>query len=241
MTRPRLLDLFCGAGGAAVGYHRAGFDVVGVDINPQPHYPFEFWRADALEVLSETNLLPPFVHSFDAIHASPVCYAWSQMRLCRPGSRDDQPDYITPLRPLLKATGLPWVIENVPGAPLENPVRVCGSGLGMRLQRHREFEASFPCWGVPCNHGSNPWDPELKHSTGRKRRRVPVIGEWRTSRELQFEAMGIDWMTLEELTEAIPPAYTEFIGVQLRQYLERTDADAERTRVSSSQVQGRAL
>lgn len=212
MTRkPRLLDLFCGAGGAAVGYHRAGFDVVGVDINPQQHYPFEFHQADAMTYPLD---------GFDAIHASPVCYAWSKMRDCRPGSKDDQPDLITPLRPVLRAAGLPYVIENVPGSPLLNPVRICGSGLGLKLQRHRDFECSFPAWGVACAHGQNRWNPDYGHSTGRKRRRVPVVGEWRVPKALQDEAMGIDWMTLEELTEAIPPAYTEWIGTQLFAALE---------------------
>lgn len=196
-----------------MGYHRAGFDVVGVDLNPQPHYPFEFHQADALTFPLD---------GFDAIHASPVCYAWSQMRLCRPGSQDHQPDLITPLRPRLQAAGVPWVIENVPGSPLLNPVQLCGSGLGMTLQRHRWFESNVAPWGVPCAHGLNAWNPAFKHSTGRKRRRVPVIGEWRTPRSLQFAAMGISWMTLEELTEAIPPAYTEHIGAQVLSHLAAT-------------------
>ena len=218
MSEPRLLDLFCGAGGAAMGYSRAGFDVVGVDIEPQPHYPFEFHQGDALGWLGVVNPLGIGTR-FDAIHASPVCYGWSKMRDCRPGSKDDQPDYITPLRPLLEATGLPWVVENVPGAPLDNPIRICGSGLGLTLRRHREFESNFPLWGVPCAHAQNPWNPEYGHSTGRKRRRVPVIGEWRIKKHLQDEAMGIDWMTLEEMTEAIPPAYTKFIGEQLLNHI----------------------
>lgn len=232
MSKPRLLDLFCGAGGAAVGYHHAGFDVVGVDIERQPHYPFEFHRADALGTVDVLTAGwdwgiagPPPRHrynleDFDAIHASPVCYAWSKMRDCRPGSKVDQPDLITPLRPMLQATGLPYVIENVPGSPLLNPVRLCGSGLGLKLQRHRDFECSFPAWGVACAHGQNGWNAAYGHSTGRKRRRVPVIGEWRVPKPLQEEAMGIDWMTLEELTEAIPPAYTEWIGTQLLAALE---------------------
>jgi DNA (cytosine-5)-methyltransferase 1 len=214
---PRLLDLFCGAGGAAVGYARAGFDVVGVDVESQPNYPFEFVQADALEFLE--SHLSPFAAAaaghFDAIHASPVCYGWSKMRDCRPGSKDDQPDYITPLRPLLVWTGLPYVIENVPGSPLPGAVQICGSGLGLTLQRHRWFESNVSLWGVPCAHGQNPWNPDYGHSTGRKRRRVPVIGEWRIRPELQHEAMGIDWMSLDELTEAIPPAYTQHIGEQL--------------------------
>lgn len=214
----RLLDLFAGAGGAATGYARAGFEVTGVDLHAQPNYPFRFCQDDALRFL-ERELAEGPPYWFDAIHASPVCYGWSKMRDCRPGSKDDQPDYITPLRPLLQATGLPWVMENVPGSPLENPIRICGSGLGLTLQRHREFECSFPAWGVPCNHGSNAWNPDYGHSTGRKRRRVPVIGEWRVPKLLQEEAMGIDWMTLEELTEAVPPAYTEHLGAQLLRQL----------------------
>jgi DNA (cytosine-5)-methyltransferase 1 len=221
MSRPRLLDLFCGAGGAARGYHDAGFDVVGVDSNPQPNYPYEFRGMDALDMLAalvrDGNL--PWDH-FDAIHASPVCYGWSQMRYCRPGSRDDQPDYITPLRPLLQASGLPYVIENVPGAPLENPVQLCGSSFGLTLQRHRWFETSWFVWNPPtCDHESNPWNPEFKHSTGRQKRRVPVIGEWRVPLGLQQQAMGVDWMTLRELQEAIPPAYTEWLGSRLLEHL----------------------
>jgi DNA (cytosine-5)-methyltransferase 1 len=208
----RLLDLFCGAGGCSVGYHRAGFDVEGVDINPQPNYPDTFHQADAMTFPLD---------GYDAIHASPVCYAWSKMRDCRPGSKDDQPDLITPLRPRLEATDVPYVIENVPGAPLHNPVQICGSGLGMPLQRHRLFESNIPLWGVPCAHGQNPWNPAYGHSTGRKKRRVPVIGEWRIRPELQHAAMGIDWMTLEELTEAIPPAYCEHIGGLLLAHMEQ--------------------
>jgi DNA (cytosine-5)-methyltransferase 1 len=212
INRPWLLDLFCGAGGAAEGYHRAGFNVLGVDINPQPHFPFEFVQADAMTYLLE---------GFDAIHASPVCYRWSKMRDCRPGSKDDQPDLITPLRDLLFASGVPYVIENVPGAPLRNPARICGTGLGLHVQRHRDFECSFPVWSVPCAHGQNPWNPAYGHATGRKRRRVPVIGEWRIPEPLQREAMGIDWMTLPELQEAIPPSYTEYIGTQLLRFLHK--------------------
>jgi DNA (cytosine-5)-methyltransferase 1 len=210
MTRPRLLDLFCGAGGASAGYRRAGFDVVGVDVEPQPRYPFEFRQADAMTYPLD---------GFDAIHASPICYRWSKMRDCRPGLKDNQPDLITPLRPRLVAADVPYVMENVAGSPLEGWVQVCGSGLGMTLQRHRWFESNVPLWGVPCAHGQNRWNPAYGHATGRKRRRVPVIGEWRIPKPLQDEAMGIDWMTLDELQEAIPPAYTEYIGAQLLEHL----------------------
>ena len=210
MSRPRLLDLFCGAGGAAVGYSRAGFDVVGVDINPQPNYPFEFVQMDALEAFDHFGW-----NDFDAIHASPPCQHFSQMSKCRPGLAETYPDLVDPARQLLIASGKPYVIENVTGSPLQNWAQVCGSGLGMTLQRHRWFESNVPLWGVPCAHGQNAWNPDYGHATGRKRRRVPVIGEWRIKKHLQDEAMGIDWMTLPELSEAIPPAYTEYIGEYL--------------------------
>jgi DNA (cytosine-5)-methyltransferase 1 len=216
VSRPRLLDLFCGAGGAAMGYHRAGFDVIGVDINPQSNYPFTFIQADALDVLDH-----PSAGGYDAFHASPPCQHYSQMSKCRPGLAETYPDLVAPTRALLRATGLPYVIENVVGAPLENPTMICGSGLGMTLQRHRLFESNVALWGVPCAHGQNRWNTDYGHATNRKRRRVPVIGEWRIRKHLQDEAMGIDWMTLPELSEAIPPAYTEHIGRQLIDALER--------------------
>lgn len=208
--RPLLLDLFCGAGGAAVGYHCAGFDIVGVDIAPQPNYPFDFHQRDALGEWDDDTF-----PAFAAIHASPPCQHFSQMSKCRPGLAATYPDHVDATRQLLRSTGLPYVIENVVGAPLENPIQICGSGLGMTLQRHRLFESNVSLWGVPCAHGQNEWNPAYGHATNRKRRRVPVIGEWRIPKRLQDEAMGIDWMTLEELSEAIPPAYTEFIGAQL--------------------------
>lgn len=220
MSRPRLLDLFCGAGGAAMGYGRAGFEVIGIDKEPQPHYPFEVQQDDALEILRMVaDGWTLHGRGFDVIHASPPCQHYSQMSLCRPGLADTYPDLVAPTRELLKASGLPYVMENVKGSPLENFIQICGSGLGMTLQRHRWFESNVPLWGVPCAHGQNRWNAAFGHATGRKRRRVPVIGEWRVPKHLQDEAMGIGWMTLEELAEAIPPAYTEFIGTQLLEHL----------------------
>jgi DNA (cytosine-5)-methyltransferase 1 len=211
-----------------MGYYRAGFEVVGVDINPQPNYPFEFRQTEALTVLGHlVDCLPLCdlfgwigLRRFDAIHASPPCQHFSQMSLCRPGLQAEYPDLVDPVRQMLRATGLPYVIENVVGAPLENPVMICGSGLGMTLQRHRLFESNVALWGVPCAHGQNPWNPAYGHATGRKRRRVPVVGEWRIPKHLQEAAMGIDWMTLPELSEAIPPAYCEHIGLQLISHIE---------------------
>src|SRR5665213_3193952 len=134
MSRPRLLDLFSGAGGAAVGYHRAGFEVVGVDIKPQPHYPFEFRQKDALWVLEGETM-----EGFDAIHASPPCQAYSKARKLQ-GLR--HPDLIASVRELLLAISLPYVIENVPGAPLRNPVLLCGEMFGLGVRRERLFETN---------------------------------------------------------------------------------------------------
>ena len=151
--KPRLLDLFCGAGGAAMGYHRAGFEVVGVDNRPQPNYPFEFWQRDALLVLRTCD---PF--DFDAIHASPPCQAFTAyQRTCNVG---DYPDLIAPVRELLKATGLPYVIENVHGAPLLESVVLCGSQFDLDVQRHRLFETNWPLdapW-QGCRH--KLWAPD---------------------------------------------------------------------------------
>jgi DNA (cytosine-5)-methyltransferase 1 len=210
-ARVRLLDLFSGAGGAAVGYARAGFEVVGVDIEPQPNYPFEFHQADAMTFPLE---------GFDAIHASPPCQHYSQMSLCRPGLAETYPDLVAPCRARLSGLDVPWVMENVAGSPLEGYVQICGTGLGMKVQRHRWFESNVALWGVPCAHGINAWNPKYKHATGRNRRRVPVIGEWRIPKALQDEAMEIDWMTLPELSEAIPPRYTEHLGTQVLAHLE---------------------
>lgn len=229
--RPRLLDLFCGAGGAAVGYHRAGFDIVGVDINPQPNYPFEFEQADALQYLG-AYLTGAIAEPFGAIHASPPCQAFTAYQ--RTGVVGEYPDLIHPVRELLQATRLPYVIENVVGAPLEEPVLICGTMFDppMEIQRHRLFETNWnlehPHW--PCRHKLNGRDRypggRSKGRTGSSRglvRATIEIGSWDIPQAVQNDAMCVDWMTLEELSEAIPPAYTEFIGNQLiHQVTERT-------------------
>ncbi|MEV0057246.1 DNA methylase [Saccharopolyspora shandongensis] len=204
MSRPRLLDLYSCAGGAGMGYHRAGFDVVGVDIAPQPRYPFEFHQADALEFLAEHG------HEFDAIHASCPCQAFTNAWKLH---RNDHPDLIAPTRELLQATGLPWVIENVEGAPLHNPVMLCGAMFpGMRVYRHRLFETNFPV-AVPAHPehvarltkmGRPPRPGEFMH----------VVGNF-SGVQAARDAMGIDWMTRDELREAIPPAYSQHIGAAL--------------------------
>lgn len=209
MTKPRLLDLFCGAGGAAVGYHRAGFEVVGVDICPQPHYPFEFHQADALTYPLE---------GFDAIHASPPCQAYSSMSACIPGLSEAYPDLIGQTRERLGSAGVPYVIENVGGGRrlLRDPLMLCGAMFDLDLYRHRYFEANFP-WSMILHPGhgirgnrAGRWSPGTI---------ISVAGHNTALAECK-RAMGIDWMTGDELSEAIPPAYTEWIGRALLARLE---------------------
>jgi len=242
--KPRLLDLFCGAGGASMGYHRAGFDVVGVDINPQPHYPFKFHQGDALT-------WP--LNGFDAIHASPPCQAHSTMRKGLWKDRE-HPDLIDPIRQRLIRSGSVYVIENVEGARrlLIEPVKLCGTMFGLgtsegsQLRRHRYFECSFGLvMTPPCNHNgytpvpvygggqSKDYHKRPDGSPARRPKTVPrTIGVWghaggSSNRDglVQFntdkrrEAMGIDWMTGKELSESIPPAYTEYIGEHLIRYM----------------------
>lgn len=209
MSRPLLLDLFCGAGGAAMGYHRAGFDVIGVDIAPQPNYPFEFHQADAMTYPLD---------GFALIHASPPCQKFTAYRRRGGGVGDSYPDLIAPVRDALEATGAPYVIENVPGAPLIGPVLLCGSSFGLDVRRHRLFEASTPLTAPSCDHASQP--PRFPCATNRSNlRRTVEIGVWRIPLPVQQQAMGIDWTTLRELSNAIPPAYTEHIGAQMHAQL----------------------
>jgi DNA (cytosine-5)-methyltransferase 1 len=223
--KPRLLDLFCGAGGAAMGYHRAGFEVVGVDIEPQPNYPFGFTQADALLYVEQSMHDEPGsvpCRGFDAIHASPPCQAYSAGARMRNGYAKEHPRLIEPIRELLIETGLPYVIENVPEAPLLNPVKLCGSHFGLDVRRHRGFEANFPLLVPTCTHlyqrvvvgvyGDHPEDSVIRK--GHPAIRARSVGHAQ-------EAMGIDWMeTWNELKEAIPPAYTEHIGHFLIAHLE---------------------
>jgi DNA (cytosine-5)-methyltransferase 1 len=216
MTRPRLLDLFCGAGGAAVGYHRAGFEVVGVDIVDQPNYPFAFVKANALEYLGGFDRGAGWWH---AVHASPPCqFATAYKR--RQGVAANAVNLIPDTRKLLRATGLPYIIENVEQARehLIDPVRYCGSSFGLDVQRHRRFESSLPLVAPPCDHG---WQtPRFPQATNRTNLRSTVeVGVYRIPLATQRAAMGIDWMTLPELSQAIPPAYTEHIGAQLLAHL----------------------
>lgn len=242
-SRPLLLDLFCGAGGAAMGYSRAGFEVVGVDIKPQPRYPFEFVHADALTVLRQldqgidigvTGKREWWDVTFDAIHASPPCQAYTHAKHMGNRGRDDHPDLLAPTRDLLKQAGLPYVIENVPDSPMLEHVVLCGSSAGLPdLERHRWFETNWPLMVPPCAHGVRgaarfPGTPRANGS--KPDSRIVNLMASGTSHEMLAEAMGIDWMPpsgwrpTQELRNAIPPAYTEFIGTQLMAHLKATVA-----------------
>lgn len=212
-NRPRLLDLFCCAGGAAMGYDRAGFEVVGVDIDPQPRYPFEFIQSDALALDSA------FLASFDAIHASPPCQSYSDLAK-RNGNAHMWPRLVEPVREMLRSTGLPYIIENVEGAPLEDPVVLCGTMFPpLRVIRHRLFESNVNLEVPP--HGKHPLvfthDKRKRHygQLDQDTSFVQVTGGGNCSIVNAKDAMGIEWMTKNELNESIPPAYTEFLGVQL--------------------------
>lgn len=211
MSQPVLLDACCKAGGATRGYQRAGFRVVGVDIEPQPHYVGEeFIQADAMDVLADEK----FMARFDAVHASFPCQKFTAYRRRGGGVGDGYPDLVTPGRELLEATGLPWVMENVARSPVRPMVHLCGSSFELDVQRHRWFETNVPMMSPPCVHGI--WKPRFPCATNRTNlRRTVEIGVWRIPLPVQQQAMGIDWMTLDELTEAIPPAYTEYIGGEL--------------------------
>ena len=207
----RLLDLFCGAGGAAMGYHQAGFEVVGVDIKPQKHYPFEFHCADAFAFLEKHG------HEFDVIHASPPCQGFSDLK----DMHNAKPhiDLLTPIRKALLALSKPYVIENVEGAPMHRYIVLCGTMFRLgteqaELRRHRRFETSPYIAPVePCRHGRKKRVIGVYGGHGRDRRRTVNTQDFSTDE--RREAMGIDWMNGQELSQAIPPAYTEWIGQRL--------------------------
>lgn len=212
-ARPKLLDLFCCAGGASVGYHRAGFDVVGVDIEPQPQYPFEFIQADALSILRSMTDYPSFSGEmwrpgyFDAIHASPTCQTFARVTAWR-GSRDDHPDLLTPTLALLAGISLPWVVENVPEAcpPLRPDVRLCGTQFGLPVRRHRAFQ---------CGNWST-----FELMPGCQCYRNPRLLPFEHKDERAFaDAMGCTWMNKTEARQALPPAFTEHIGARLLEHL----------------------
>jgi DNA (cytosine-5)-methyltransferase 1 len=192
-----------------MGYFRAGFDVVGVDIAPQKRYPFEFVQGDALEFVAAHG------HEFDAIHASPPCQAYTPLKAT---TGKTYPDLLAATRDAIAVIGVPWVIENVPGAPIHSGVMLCGAMFGLRVYRHRWFETSMLLMQPP--HARH-----TVKATGTQRARkahyeaggfITITGDVGT---YCGDAMGIDWMTGNELSQAIPPAYTEWIGAQLLAYI----------------------
>jgi DNA (cytosine-5)-methyltransferase 1 len=211
--KPRLLDLFCGAGGCAMGYSRAGFDVVGVDLAAQKNYPFEFHQGDALEYLAAHGA------EFDVIHASPPCQKFSNVT--PKANRDDHPNLIDPTRDLLFQIGRPFIIENVGGAHAEliNPVMLCGTMFGLKTRRHRLFELNpWLLLDVPkCNHDLECLLVTTAGANSRKNGKRKTIKN-------AMAAYGIDWMNHKELSQAIPPAYTEYLGRQLLAYLAQRKA-----------------
>lgn len=211
--KPRMLDLYCAAGGAGRGYQLAGWDVTGVDHDPQPRYGGDrFVQADALDYLAD------HAHEFDAVHASPHCQRFCAYRRKGHGVGDGYPDQLPETREALRATGLPYVIENVPGAPLQDPVTLCGSSFGLDVRRHRLFETNWPLTVPLCDHG---WQtPRFAPASNRRNlRRTVEVGVYRIPLAVQQAAMGIDWMRLGELSLALPPAYTEHIGAALMTHL----------------------
>lgn len=225
------LDLFCKAGGAGMGLYRAGFAVVGIDIDPQPRYPFTFCRGGALGYL-EQNYKRLRRGDYDLVWASPPCQRHSSATR-QTGKPDDWPDLIAPVRALLKDAGAAYVIENVLGAPLVSPIMLCGAMFDLGVVRHRLFECSFPIEQPPHpkhrgslvtgeyvtvagNGGVPAWTLKEREKRGLPRH---IPGEYSLKR--WSKAMGIDWMERHELVEAIPPAYAEFIG---RAFLEQRKA-----------------
>jgi DNA (cytosine-5)-methyltransferase 1 len=237
----KLLDLYCCAGGAAKGYHDAGFEVVGVDIVDRPNYPYEFIKADALEILKDEV----FISQFDAIHASPPCQCYSKLKYLSGNVEKweaEHVDLVAPTRELLIKTGKPYIMENVEGSPLINPIKLCGSQFeNMYTQRPRLFESNIPL--------KKPDAPVVRHKTLKlgegfaEDGYITVAGTRppKGMNEIQaklyygFALGGIDWMSLEELTQAIPPVYTCFLGKQIIEHLELQNNEEKRNNMIALQ------
>lgn len=236
MDSPWLLDLFCGAGGAGEGYRRAGFHVVSCDIAPQPRNPHEFYRGDALAVL-DTLLAGDewqgyHLWDFAAIHASPPCQEDSVTVYFRKihGVIKQRARLILPVYERLRRCGLAWVIENVDGAPMPDAIELCGSMFGLPIRRHRLFASSHLLFAAgPCKHMAGCYNVvggKVRgygaYATGKAYKSADGVKRIRESyppKAVGQAAMGIGWMTVPEMSEAIPPAYTEWLGKQLMRYV----------------------
>lgn len=220
--RRRILDLCAGGGGCSVGYHRAGFDVTGVDLVAHPDYPFGMHVGDAMHYL-----YPHILDGFDAVHISPPCPRYSTITPF--ATRDSHPNLISPVRTRLKAWGGPYVIENVVGAPLENPVLLCGSMFGLGVRRHRLFETNVPMLAPQCRHDLQPqvWGVYGDHGDLNPVTRPNGTSRGNKARDVAHAqaVMGIDWMhSWDDLADAIPPAYTQWLGERLVEHLNQAAA-----------------
>ena len=207
----KLLDLFCGVGGASVGYAEAGFEVTGVDLKHGKRYPFTYIRANVLDVLQDKE----FIAGFDVIHASPPCQTHSITKHLRnaQGKSTSKVDLIPETRLGLILSGKPYIIENVVGSPLHDPIMLCGSAFGLKVRRHRIFESNIKLQGTKCDHKTQGRPVGVY---GSLRDEIPKGGKTAESIEQAREAMGMPWAIWSELVEAIPPAYTKYLGEQIK-------------------------
>jgi DNA (cytosine-5)-methyltransferase 1 len=210
----KLLDLFCGVGGASVGYHQAGFEVHGVDLKHGKRYPFTYLRADVLDVLKDKD----FINQFDVIHASPPCQTHSITKHLRnaQGNSTSKIDLIPETREALIASGKPYIIENVPGSPLINPIQLCGSSFSLKVRRHRLFESNMPLVGSKCDHKAQGRPVGVYGSLNDE---IPKGGKTASTIDEARKAMDMDWAIWTELVEAIPPAFTKYLGGQIVNWL----------------------
>jgi len=210
----KLLDLYCGAGGASAGYAAAGFEVHGVDLKHGKRYPYTYVRADVLDVLRDKN----YLNQFDVIHASPPCQTHSITQHLRnaQGKTTSKLDLIPETRLALLESGKPYIIENVPGSPLINPIQLCGSSFGLKVRRHRLFESNMALVGSVCDHKLQGRPIGVYGSLNDE---IPKGGKTAATIDEARNAMGISWAIWTELVEAIPPAYTKYLGGQLGRWL----------------------
>jgi DNA (cytosine-5)-methyltransferase 1 len=215
----KLLDLFCGAGGASVGYHKAGFEVTGIDLKHGKRYPFTYIKGNVKEYLNDE-----FLKDFDVIHASPPCQTHSITQNLRKaqGKQTKKIDMLDEVRDALIKSKKPYIIENVPGAPLINPIRICGSSFNLKVRRHRYFESNINLTGSICDHETQGkpigiYGQLNDTPKGKRRSTGEIIIGGSTAKDITEArfAMNINWMIWGELVEAIPPAYTEYIGKQV--------------------------
>jgi DNA (cytosine-5)-methyltransferase 1 len=210
----KLLDLFCGAGGASAGYAAAGFEVHGVDLKHGKRYPYIYVRADVLDVLRDKN----YLDQFDVIHASPPCQTHSITQHLRnaQGKTTSKLDLIPETRAALIESGKPYIIENVPGSPLINPIQLCGSSFGLKVRRHRLFESNMTLKGSVCNHKLQGRPVGVYGSLNDE---IPKGGKTAATIDEARDAMGMPWAIWTELVEAIPPAFTKYLGGQIGSWL----------------------